>query len=178
MAERTSRPGARLRARALAVRRLPAGGLRPRSVRARATLGASAVVAVALGAVSFGLIGLLHGNLVRSAQADAERQAVATAGMAAGGRLDPVLAAGRGTDFLQVVDAGGRVLAASPNLAGRPALSGVRPARPGTVRDTWNGRPMREEHRQRVVQVTTATASGWSPSTRAPRCGRPTRPGT
>ncbi|MFC6982389.1 sensor histidine kinase [Streptomyces cirratus] len=137
-----------------------AGAPRPRSVRARATLGASAVVAVALGAVSFALLGLLHGNLERSAQADAERQAVATAGMAAGGRLDPVLAAGRGTDFLQVVDAGGRVLAASPNLAGRPALSGVRPARPGTVRDTWNGRPVREEHRQRVVQVTTATASG------------------
>ncbi|MGW7100927.1 ATP-binding protein [Streptomyces sp. NPDC054838] len=160
MAEPTYRPGARPGARARAVRGLLAGGLRPRSVRARATLGASAVVALALGAVSFALLGLLHGNLLRSAQADAERQAVATAGLAAGGRLDPVLAAGRGTDFLQVVDAEGRVLAASPNLVGRPAVSGARPGSPGTVRGTWKGGPVREEHRQRVVQVTTATASG------------------
>ncbi|MEU6890349.1 ATP-binding protein [Streptomyces sp. NPDC046557] len=142
------------------MRRLLAGGLRPRSVRARATLGASAVVALALGTVSFALLGLLHGNLMRSAQDDAERQAVATAGLAAGGRLDPVLPGGHGTDFLQVVDAEGRVLAASPNLVGRPPVSGARPGSPGTVRGTWNGRPVRQEHRQRVVQVTTATASG------------------
>lgn len=160
MAEPTPRPAARPRARALAVRRLLARGLWPRSVRARATLGASAVVALALGAVSFALLGLLHGNLMRSAQDDAERQAMATAALAAGGRLDPVLPAGRGTDFLQVVDGGGRVLAASPNLLGRPAVSGTRPGGPGTVRGAWNGRPVRGEHRQRVVQVTTATASG------------------
>ncbi|MFD9791074.1 sensor histidine kinase [Streptomyces sp. NPDC059070] len=134
--------------------------LRPRSVRARATLGASLVVALALGVASLGLLGLLRQNLVRDAQADAERQAVLTAGLAAGGRLGPVLAPERGADFLQVVDADGRVLAASPNLLGRPALSAARPDGPGTVRDTWNGGRTREEHRQRVVQVTTTTPHG------------------
>ena len=129
-------------------------------MRARATLGASAVVAVALGVASFGLLGLLENNLMRNAQTDAERQAVLTAGLAAAGRLDAVLTPDRGTDFLQVVDAHGRVLAASPNLTGRPALSAARPSSPGTVRGTWNGGPVREEHRQRVVQVTTATGSG------------------
>ncbi|KPI19994.1 hypothetical protein OV450_7791 [Actinobacteria bacterium OV450] len=95
--------------------------LRPRSVRARATLGASTVVALALGAASFALLGILDGNLMGNAQADAERQALSTAGLVAAGRFDPVLTPGRGTDFVQVVDAQGRVLAASPNLAGRPA---------------------------------------------------------
>ncbi|MCZ4101778.1 sensor histidine kinase [Streptomyces sp. H39-C1] len=118
------------------------------------------MVALALGAASWGLLGLLDGNLIRTAQTDAERQAIATAGLAAEGRLDPVLAPDRGTDFLQVVDAQGRVLAASPNLAGRPALSTHRSGTPGTVRGTWNGSPVREEHRQRVVQVTTPTAQG------------------
>ncbi|MBD0741938.1 hypothetical protein BG418_10630 [Streptomyces sp. CBMA152] len=134
--------------------------LRPRSVRARATLGASLVVALALGVASFGLLGLLDRNLIRNAQTGAERQALHTAELAAAGRLDPVLAPERGADFLQVVDARGRVLASSPNLAGRPALTTDQPRSPGTVRGTWNGGRMREEHRQRVVQVTTATANG------------------
>jgi signal transduction histidine kinase len=129
-------------------------------VRARATLGATLVVALALAAASFALLGILKGNLLRNAQSDAEHQAVATAGLAAAGRLDSVLIPGRGTDFLQVVDARGRVLAASPDLLGRPAVSLKRPGAPGTVRDTWNGRPMRQEHRQRVVQVTTVTTDG------------------
>ncbi|MFE6844049.1 ATP-binding protein [Streptomyces sp. NPDC057686] len=133
--------------------------MRPRSVRARATLGASTVVALALGAASFALLGMLDGNLMRSAQADAERQALSTAGLAAAGRLDTVLAPGRDTDFLQVVDADGRVLAASPNLAGRPALSPGRPGKPGTVRRTWEG-PARGDRRHRVVQVTTVTGEG------------------
>ncbi|WUH78519.1 HAMP domain-containing histidine kinase [Streptomyces sp. NBC_00435] len=134
--------------------------LRPRSVRAQATLGASAVVALALGLASFALLGALESNLTMSAQADAERQAVKVAGLAATGRLDPVPPPGRGTDFFQVVDAQGRVLAASPDLTGRPALVPEPPVAPGTVRDTWKGGRVRQEHRQRVVQVTTLTPKG------------------
>ncbi|MGW5399531.1 sensor histidine kinase [Streptomyces sp. NPDC003952] len=134
--------------------------LRPRSVRAQATLGASAVVALALGLASFALLGALETNLTMSAQADAERQAVKVAAMAATGRLEPVPPPGRGTDFLQVVDAQGRVLASSPNLSGRPALVPEPPDAPGTVRGTWKGGRVRQEHRQRVVQVTTVTANG------------------
>ncbi|MFF4187605.1 ATP-binding protein [Streptomyces sp. NPDC001691] len=163
MAERDGRPDiapGTVVHRVIAMPRRLARRLRPRSVRARATLGASVVVALALGVASFGLLGLLENNLLRNAQTAAERQAVVTAGLAAAGRLDAVLTPDRGADFLQVVDASGRVLAASPNLAGRPALSTARPSAPGTVRGTWNGRPVREEHRQRVVQVTTATSKG------------------
>ncbi|MBT2406541.1 HAMP domain-containing histidine kinase [Streptomyces sp. ISL-87] len=134
--------------------------LRPRSVRARATLGAATVVALALGAASFALLGTLDGNLLRNAQSDAERQALATAGLAAAGRLDPLLPPAPGTDFLQVVDARGRVLAASPNLAGLPALAPSRPGKPGTVRGTWKGSPARGDHRHRVVTVTTVTGGG------------------
>lgn len=153
--------GAAYRLRGAAYRlRGAAYRLRPRSVRAQATLGASAVVALALGAASFALIGALETNLTESAQADAERQAVTIAALAAAGRLDSVPPPARGTDFLQVVDAQGRVLAASPNLAGRPALAPAPPRTPGTVRDTWKGGRVREEHRQRVVQVTTVTAKG------------------
>lgn len=140
--------------------RRAAARLRPRSVRAQATLGASAVVALALGVASFALLGALETNLTMSAQADAERQAVQVAALAATGRLGPVAPPGRGTDFIQVVDAQGRVLAASPNLSGRPALVPEPPVAPGTVRDTWKGGRVRQEHRQRVVQVTTVTASG------------------
>ncbi|MGW6710058.1 HAMP domain-containing protein, partial [Streptomyces sp. NPDC054956] len=153
------RAAARLRAAAYRLREA-AYRLRPRSVRAQATLGASAVVALALGAASVALMGALETNLTRGAQADAERQALNIAALVAAGRLDPVPVPGRGTDFLQVVDAQGRVLAASPNLAGRPALAPAPPRTPGTVRDTWKGVRVREQHRQRVVQVTTVTSKG------------------
>ncbi|MEW2415512.1 HAMP domain-containing sensor histidine kinase [Streptomyces sp. NPDC046866] len=157
--DRRRRPVAALRR--LAARALrTARRLRPRSVRARATLGATTVVALALGAASFALLGVLDGNLVRGAQADAEQQALATAALAASGRLEPVLAPGRGADFLQVVDAHGRVLAASPDLLGRPALTPSRPGKPGTVRGTWKGGAARGGHRHRVVQVTTVTGQG------------------
>ncbi|MFZ3467930.1 ATP-binding protein [Streptomyces sp. 4.24] len=153
--------GAAYRLREAAYRlRETAHRLRPRSVRAQATLGASAVVALALGAASFALLGALETNLTRGAQADAEAQAVNIAALVAAGRLDPAPVPGRGTDFLQVVDAQGRVLAASPNLAGRPALAPAPPRTPGTVRDTWKAGRVREEHRQRVVQVTTVTSKG------------------
>lgn len=83
-----TRPGAVPR-RVVARLRCLARRLRPRSVRARATLGASTVVALALGVASFGLLGLLENNLMRNAQTDAERQAVLTAGLAAEGGSTP-----------------------------------------------------------------------------------------
>ncbi|MFJ7265586.1 sensor histidine kinase [Streptomyces sp. NPDC099050] len=140
--------------------RRAASRLRPRSVRAQATLGASAVVALALGVASVALLGALETNMTRSAQADAERRAVKVAALAATGQLEPVPAPGHESDFIQVVDGQGRVLASSPNLSGRPALVPEPPVAPGTVRDTWKGGRVRQEHRQRVVQVTTVTAKG------------------
>lgn len=134
--------------------------LRPMTVRARATLGACTVVALALAAASFALVGLLDANLLQNAEADAEQQATAVAQLAVSGKLDALLPPTHGADFIQVVDENGKVLTSSQNLAGAPAISAARPTVPGTVFSTWDVDPLGSEHRQRVVQVTTATGSG------------------
>ncbi len=134
--------------------------LRPGSVRARATLGAAVVVALALGVASVALVTLLDLNLIRNAEITAEQQAVAVSELAAEGRLDPLPPPTHGADFIQVVASNGKVLAASPNLAGRPAVSTDLPTTVGIVRGTWDLSPLHEEHRQRVVQVTTETSTG------------------
>ncbi|MDH6113954.1 signal transduction histidine kinase [Kitasatospora sp. MAP12-15] len=130
------------------------------TVRARATLGACSVVAVALAASSYALVGLLDANLLQNAETDAEHQADTVAQLAIAGRLDPLLQPTHGADFLQVVNATGKVLTSSQNLSGKPAISSQRPTTPGTVRNTWDVTRMGEEHRQRVVQVTTETPNG------------------
>ena len=134
--------------------------LRPMTVRARATLGACSVVALALAAAAFALVGLLDANLLQNAENDAEQQAAAVAQLAVAGKLDTLLPPTHGADFIQVVDAHGKVLTSSQNLVGRAAISTVLPTAPGTVRRTWDVGPLGEEHRQRVVQVTTATEAG------------------
>ncbi|MFJ3516935.1 sensor histidine kinase [Streptomyces sp. NPDC090131] len=132
----------------------------PTTVRARATVGASAVVAAALALASFALLGLLEANLLRNAESDARRQAETVAQLAATGKLGRVRPQARGIDFVQVVDADGRILFASPNLAGVPAFPPPAPDAPGTRSHTWRVRPVDAENRQRVVQVVTQTPDG------------------
>ncbi|MFE1560325.1 sensor histidine kinase [Streptomyces sp. NPDC058734] len=132
----------------------------PTTVRGRATAGAVVVVAAALALASFALLGLLKANLLRNAERDAERQAVTIARLAAAGGLDRMRAPLAGADFVQVVGARGRVLRATPNLAGAPALGPGGPSAPGTAFHTWRVRPLGGEHRLRVVQVTTDTPQG------------------
>ncbi|MFB7619208.1 sensor histidine kinase [Kitasatospora sp. NPDC056181] len=129
----------------------------PRTVRARATAAAGTVLGAALAVASAGLLAVLHTNLVASAAAGTREQAEAVAQLAAQGRLTPVLHPGRGTDFLQAVDAHGTVLAASPDLAGRPALTGSRHAGSHT---TDSVDPLHDRHRQRLTTVTTDTPTG------------------
>jgi signal transduction histidine kinase len=128
-------------------------------VRARATLGATAVVALALTAASFALLGIVHANLQRSAKDAAAQQADTVGRLAAQGRLPDLLPLAHGADFIQVVDADGRVVAASQNLTGRPPVGHLRPDE-GTLRATWSGEPFLDEHRQRIVAVTAITPSG------------------
>jgi signal transduction histidine kinase len=130
------------------------------TVRARATLGASSVVAVALAIASLSLLGLLDANLLQNAEKDAETQASRVAQLALDGKLTPQLPPTHGADFLQVVDAAGTVLSASQNLTGRPAIAEHRPGVPGTAFNTWDIGALGSEHRQRVVQVTITTAQG------------------
>ncbi|WP_405889200.1 ATP-binding protein [Streptomyces sp. NBC_01136] len=131
----------------------------PGSVRARATLGATAVVALALATASFALLAILHANLQRSANDAATQQADTVGRLAAQGRLPDLLPLAHGADFIQVVDAHGRVVAASQNLSGRPPIGHLRPHK-GKLRATWSGEPFHDEHRQRIVAVTARTPSG------------------
>ncbi|MGR4881188.1 sensor histidine kinase [Streptomyces sp. LARHCF249] len=132
----------------------------PTTVRARATVGAVAVVAAALALASFALLGLLEANLLRNAERDAARQAETVARLAASGDLETMRPTLHGVEFVQVVNARGRVLRAYPNLAGDFPLAPVKPLRPGKESHTWQTGPLGGEHRQRVVQVTTETPQG------------------
>lgn len=128
-------------------------------MRARATLGATAVVALALTAASFALFAMLHVDLQRNANDAATAQADAVGQLAAEGKLPDLLPLTHGADFIQVVDSSGRVVAASQNLVGRPAVADLRPHE-GRLRATWSGEPFGEGHRQRIVAVTAQTPGG------------------
>ncbi|WP_406209708.1 HAMP domain-containing histidine kinase [Kitasatospora sp. NBC_01560] len=131
--------------------------LAPRSVRARTTLAACTSVAVVLLAASAAVVLLLRANLERSVEDGAREQARAVARLATDGHLTAALPLDHGTDFVQVIDAGGRVVAASQNLIGRPALA------PTGARDghrSYNLHALGEEHHQRVTTLTADTPTG------------------
>ena len=87
---------------------------RRRSLQARLTILATLVVAAGLAAGSLLLVGSLQRSLVAAVDGTARQQAQDIAALAVSNRLpDPLPAASGGTVVLQVVDAGGRVVAAS-----------------------------------------------------------------
>ncbi|MFC0843583.1 sensor histidine kinase [Streptomyces noboritoensis] len=131
--------------------------LAPRSVRARTTLAACVSVAVVMLAASAVVLLLLRVNLERSVETGAREQTQAVTRLAAGGRLTPQLPLGPGTDFIQVVDAHGKVVAQSQNLTGRPALA---PTGTHEGHRTYNFDALGEKHDQRVTTATTATPTG------------------
>ncbi|WP_377266899.1 ATP-binding protein [Peterkaempfera sp. SMS 1(5)a] len=130
----------------------------PGSVRARATFAACSVVAVALTGASLALLGLLHTDLRATAEQGAREQAEAVARLAADGQLTRLLPLTHGTDFVQVVDASGRVLATSQNIAGRPALAPR--AAPGPGPAAWDLRPLGVELHQQVTTVVATAPDG------------------
>lgn len=97
------------------------------SVRVRTTVLAVAVLAVALAAGGVALVLVvqrsLHDGLVTNATAEAD----AAAALAVQGTLPSQIPVRAGV-AVQVVDGAGRVVSASADLAGLPALSRVRPA--------------------------------------------------
>ncbi|RKE20140.1 cell wall metabolism sensor histidine kinase WalK [Streptomyces sp. TLI_171] len=121
MAERPFRTLLRRRLRALA----------PRSVRARATFAATAVVTLALGGTALALLAVLHANLLRNAEDSAAQQASKVVELAGREHLPPILAA-HGASSIRVVDSDGRVVAATPDQLPRPILGPVpEPPYPG-----------------------------------------------
>ncbi|SNS09375.1 hypothetical protein SAMN06265355_1111 [Actinomadura mexicana] len=115
---------------------------RPASVRARTTLGATAVVAVALVAAGLAVVLLLRSNLGGQADLEAEVAAREVASQLAAGTPFAALDLPDGEDHpVQVVDEWGQVRAASEDLrrihgTGSP---GVRPGRPPSGDDDDGG---------------------------------------
>ncbi|MEU3316658.1 HAMP domain-containing sensor histidine kinase [Streptomyces sp. NPDC006662] len=131
--------------------------LAPRSVRTRTTLAACVSVALVMLAASAVVQTLLRVNLEHTVETGAREETQAVSRLAATGHLTPQLPLGPGTDFIQVVDAHGKVVARSQNLSGRPALS---PTGTHEGHRTYNLDALGEKHDQRVTTVTTATPTG------------------
>ncbi|MFI6157170.1 ATP-binding protein [Kitasatospora sp. NPDC051170] len=129
----------------------------PRSVRARTTLAACVSVAVVLAIASAAVVLLLRANLGRTVETGAREQAQVVARLATDGHLSSPLPLDHGTDFIQVVDAHGAVVAASQNLAGHPAVAPVSRRDGHTV---FNLGALGDEHHQRVTTVTATTPAG------------------
>ncbi|HEX2143659.1 MAG TPA: HAMP domain-containing sensor histidine kinase [Glycomyces sp.] len=100
---------------------------RPESVRARTTVGATLVVAVALVAAGLFVVAMLRDNLYDRAELTAEVNARSIAGALASGMAPSALALPDDDDLAQVVDAGGTVVAASEDLAGLDAVGAFAP---------------------------------------------------
>ncbi|RKE17223.1 HAMP domain-containing sensor histidine kinase [Streptomyces sp. TLI_171] len=131
--------------------------LAPGSVRTRTTLAACVSVALVLLLASAAVLLLLRVNLERTVQAGGREQARAVARLAADGHLPAELPLDHGTDFLQVTDQAGQVVAASQNLAGRPALT---PAETDDGHQTFDLSALGDEHHQRVTTLTADTPTG------------------
>ncbi|GGQ79701.1 sensor histidine kinase [Kitasatospora griseola] len=103
--------------------------LLPRSVRARATFAATAVVTLALGGSSAALLAVLHANLLRTARDSAFEQAGKVVELASREHLPSVLAP-HGGSSVWVLDATGKPVAVTPDLLARPVAAPPLPSPP------------------------------------------------
>ncbi|MFG2694714.1 sensor histidine kinase [Kitasatospora sp. NPDC048407] len=158
------------------VRRLPAlrrlqvpprlRRLLPRSVRARATFAATAVVTLALGGSSAALLAVLHANLLRTAQDSAVEQAGKVVELAAREHLPSILPLHGGTS-IWVVDGQGRPVAATPDLLAHPlAPPPVPPAAKEQPQPAQGAQPLMpvprmQEHRSRVITMPVTGPDGY-----------------
>jgi len=114
---------------------------RPTSIQARYTLLVTLVSAVLLGVGAIALDLAVRNHLADGVYRAALRQARRVADLERAGTLpNPIPVTVPHTDLIQVVDAQRRVVAASRAAAGRPVLSGIRPAVEDRVA-SFNGCP-------------------------------------
>jgi signal transduction histidine kinase len=104
------------------------------TVRVRTTAAAVLVVGVALMMASVAMVVLLRRSLTSDVEAAALLRAEAVADGIAAGDPDPAISGGD-EEFVQVVDADGRVVAASENLSGEPPVADLRPGESETLED-------------------------------------------
>lgn len=133
------------------------------SVRARSALAAAAVVAAVVGLAGLGLVfgamSFLTGN-VESATAQRAKQLATMAASSDPGQLAQLLTPGPSDQSVaQILDAAGRVVAASPELAGRPAITRLRPSVGVSAQEQSTLDPG-DEDAAHIVAVGVDTASG------------------
>jgi signal transduction histidine kinase len=94
-------------------------------VRARTTLAATLVVAMALLVGAVVLVALMRDILVREVEAVARLRATEVAAQLASGGGPPTVATDEEEHLFQVLDATGSVVASSSSLSGRPAMAAL-----------------------------------------------------
>lgn len=136
--------------------------LRMRSVRARTTLVASVVVAVALAVAGTVLLLLLRDRLEAAelSAASLRTRDIATT-IEEEDVPEDLSFPGDEDGFSQIVAADGTVLAASENIQGEPALSSLRPRDDGSVEQIRGGLPVGDERGRFAISVrSVSTADG------------------
>ena len=134
---------------------------RLRSIRIRATIAATLVVALALLLAGWGVVAVLRHQLVADLDASIRARARDVTLIARGGQLPSVLlAADDDSTAVQVTDASGRVIASSRYLPPQRRLAGFRPAPGGSVVHTVEHPPVGDGAPFRVVAVRPSDAGG------------------
>ncbi len=136
------------------------------TMQTRTTMAACTVVGVALVAGALGLLAILRHTLVANIDTVAAARAADIAAQSAQGPLPPTLAVRGSEDALvQVVDTGGHVVASSANLAGRSALTRLRPAADGSSATTIHNAQVGESSAEFRVAAVPATSASAGPVT-------------
>lgn len=124
-------------------------------VRGRITLAATAAVAVVLALAGYALVVLLQRDLLAGVDASARTRAQDIVALS-NGTLPSVLRAPQDdASVAQVLDSGGRVLAASTNIQGERALVPPNPGQTGSLISTMSALPIGSGERFRVLQEPT-----------------------
>src|SRR5688500_2010195 len=107
------------------------------SIRWRVTLAAVVVVGLALAAGAAGLMSLRHRPEGDTGRAAARLRANEVAAVLEAGQSPGTLAVDDEEEVLiQVLDTAGKVVASSPNMAGRPPVADVRPGQAKRIDET------------------------------------------
>ena len=146
--------------------RLPADRWIARTgIRTRATMIATGVVAGALLVTGLLLVLLVRRSLIGSLDASARARAHDVVAVAQSGQLPAdVASTGEESSVVQVIDSGGAVVAASPNISGEPPMLGAPPLGRGSQIITRTGLPIATDgqaFRVVVEPVRLGSGSGW-----------------
>ena len=132
----------------------------PGSVRNQTTVVAVGVVSVALILAAFGLVGLLRHRLIDAERVAARVRADDVVALARTGTLpNPLSFPGEDSGATQVLDAKGKVIAATENIEDDSPLSTLRPDVGDHESVIMTGLPMEEDDRYLIV-ATTAVVGG------------------